>query len=77
MAVDIQTNKPRVIEVASNRAAVVEVSTTAIAVTDDITEAFNERLVELEQASEETDEALDGKVNGMDFLTHYRLIRDN
>ena len=44
---------------------------------DGIPQSFNERLEELEQASKDTDDALDGKVNGMDFLTHYRLIRDN
>ena len=56
MAVDIQTNKPRVIEVASNRAAVVEVSTPAVAVTDDITQAFNERLEEVETELDEITE---------------------
>ena len=44
---------------------------------DGIPQSFHERLEALEQTSEETGDALDGKVNGMDFLTHYRLVRDN
>ena len=61
MAVDIQTNKPRVIEVTSNRATVIGVSTPAVAVTDGITQAFNERIDErLEELEQSSEDALDG-----------------
>jgi len=61
VAVDIQTNKPRVIEVASNRATVIGVSTPAVAVTDGITQALNERIDErLEELEQSSEDALDG-----------------